>query len=52
MVHGADPGRFVFLERMELGGSGPTVAVKDSIDIAGFPTRMGRLPDRRQDEPA
>ena len=41
MVHGADPGRFVFLERMELGGSAPTVAVKDSIDIAGFPTRMG-----------
>jgi amidase len=26
---------------MGLGGSGPTVAVKDSIDIAGFPTRMG-----------
>jgi amidase len=26
---------------MELGGSGPTVAVKDSIDIAGFATRMG-----------
>jgi amidase len=25
---------------MELGGSGPRVGVKDSIDIAGFPTRM------------
>jgi len=41
MVHGADPGQFVFVQTMELGGRGPTVAVKDSIDIAGFPTRMG-----------
>jgi len=32
---------FVFVERFELGGSGPRVGVKDSIDIAGFPTRMG-----------
>lgn len=32
---------FIFVERMELGGSGPRVGVKDSIDIAGFPTRMG-----------
>ena len=31
---------FIFVERMELGGSGPRVGVKDSIDIAGFPTRM------------
>jgi amidase len=34
---------FVFVERMELGGSGPRVGVKDSIDIAGFPTRMGSV---------
>jgi amidase len=32
---------FVFVERMELGGVGPRVGVKDSIDIAGFATRMG-----------
>ena len=32
---------FVFVERIELGGTGPRVAVKDSIDVAGFPTRMG-----------
>jgi amidase len=37
----ASPGDFVFVERMELGGVGPRVAVKDSIDIAGFATRMG-----------
>jgi amidase len=30
----------IFVERMELGGSGPSVGVKDSIDIAGFPTRL------------
>lgn len=35
------PTDFVFVETMELGGSGPRVGVKDSIDIAGFPTRMG-----------
>jgi Asp-tRNA(Asn)/Glu-tRNA(Gln) amidotransferase A subunit family amidase len=28
---------FIFVERMELGGSGPRVGVKDSIDIAGHP---------------
>ena len=32
---------FVFVERLELGGSGPAVAVKDSIDIEGFVTRLG-----------
>jgi amidase len=32
---------FVFVERLDLGGSGSRVAVKDSIDIAGSPTRMG-----------
>jgi amidase len=37
----AVPGEFIFLQRMELGGSGPTVAVKDSIDIANFPTTLG-----------
>ena len=31
---------FIFVERLELGGSGPRVGVKDSIDIAGSPTRM------------
>ena len=31
---------FIFVERMELGRGGPRVGVKDSIDIAGFPTRM------------
>ena len=30
----------IFLERLELGGDGPRVGVKDSIDIAGFATRM------------
>jgi hypothetical protein len=33
--------QFVFVERMELGGVGLRVGVKDSIDIAGFATRMG-----------
>jgi amidase len=40
MPRGADRGEFVFLKRLELGGSGPTVAVKDSIDVAGVPTSM------------
>ncbi|HYL00875.1 MAG TPA: amidase [Steroidobacteraceae bacterium] len=31
----------VFVERMALGGDGARVGVKDSIDVAGFPTRMG-----------
>lgn len=31
----------IFVESMALGGDGPRVGVKDSIDIAGFPTRMG-----------
>src|ERR1019366_8897632 len=30
-----------FVLRLELGGEGPRVAVKDSIDIAGYPTRAG-----------
>jgi amidase len=46
-VHPGAPARaaaatdFIFVERMDLGGSGPRVGVKDSIDIAGFPTRLG-----------
>jgi len=32
---------FVFVERCALGRSGPRVGVKDSIDIAGLPTRLG-----------
>ena len=31
----------VFVERMALGGGGLRAGIKDSIDIAGFPTRMG-----------
>jgi amidase len=31
----------IFTEQLSLGGDGPTVAVKDTIDIAGFPTRAG-----------
>jgi amidase len=30
----------IFVEPMALGGDGPRVGVKDSIDIAGFATRM------------
>jgi amidase len=30
-----------FVQRMELGGEGLRVGVKDSIDIAGYPTRAG-----------
>lgn len=30
----------IFVERLELGGAGLRVGVKDSIDIAGFATRM------------
>ncbi len=41
MTGGARAGEFVFLQSMQLGGPGPTVAVKDSIDIAGFATTMG-----------
>jgi amidase len=31
----------IIVEALDLGGSGPTVAVKDCIDIKGFPTRGG-----------
>lgn len=31
----------VLVEKLNLGGDGPTVAIKDTIDIAGVPTRAG-----------
>ncbi len=31
----------IFVQRLDLGGAGPRVAVKDTIDIAGYPTRAG-----------
>jgi amidase len=31
---------FIFVQKIELGGDGPRVGVKDSIDIEGMPTRM------------
>jgi len=31
----------VFVQTFALGGAGPTVGIKDSIDIAGYPTRAG-----------
>lgn len=31
----------IFVEQFRLGSGGPTVAVKDCIDIAGWPTRAG-----------
>ncbi len=31
----------VFVERLDLGGNGPRVGIKDSIDVAGSPTRAG-----------
>ncbi|MCY1357174.1 Glutamyl-tRNA(Gln) amidotransferase subunit A [compost metagenome] len=31
----------VFVSEFQLGGAGPRVAVKDTIDIAGLPTRCG-----------
>jgi amidase len=37
----SDAAEFVFVERLELGGNGLHVGVKDSIDIAGLATRMG-----------
>jgi amidase len=40
-VNSAVPTDFIFVERMELGGSGPRVGIKDSIDIAGSATRLG-----------
>lgn len=38
---GSSPGDAIFVERIELGGDGPRVGVKDSIDIQGFATRLG-----------
>jgi amidase len=31
---------FIFVQKMDLGGDGLRVGVKDSIDIEGFPTRL------------
>lgn len=31
----------LWVQELDIGGDGPTVAVKDTIDIAGFPTRAG-----------
>ncbi|WP_281822721.1 amidase [Sphingobium sp. BS19] len=31
----------IFIEQFRLGGDGPRVAIKDCIDIAGWPTRAG-----------
>jgi amidase len=33
--------RAVFVQRFELGGNGPRVGIKDSIDVAGYPTWAG-----------
>ena len=32
-----------FLHRFKRGGDGPTIVIKDSIDVAGYPTGMGSL---------
>lgn len=29
------------VQQLDIGGDGPTVAIKDTIDIAGYPTRAG-----------
>ncbi len=41
-AEGAEDGaaQAVFVRRFELGGDGPRVAIKDSIDVQGHPTRM------------
>src|SRR5580700_6083389 len=31
----------IFVQPLQLGGDGPRVGIKDSIDVAGFATRMG-----------
>ena len=38
---GDAPSAAVFVRRLQLGGDGPRVAIKDSIDIAGHPTQCG-----------
>ncbi|MDB6083679.1 MAG: amidase, partial [Gammaproteobacteria bacterium] len=38
---GAAAGDAVFVQFLQLGGDGPRVGVKDSIDIAGYPTQAG-----------
>ena len=39
-AHAGGASDFVFVERIELGGSGLRAGVKDSIDVAGFATRL------------
>lgn len=36
-----------FISEFLLGGNGKRVAIKDSIDIAGHPTRSGSRADRK-----
>ena len=31
----------IFVRTLDLGGAGPSVAIKDSIDVAGVPTQAG-----------
>ncbi len=31
----------MFVKTLNLGGAGPAVAIKDSIDVAGVPTQAG-----------
>ena len=31
----------IFVKALNLGGQGPSVAIKDSIDVAGVPTQAG-----------
>jgi amidase len=38
---GAACAEFIFVDRTQLGGEGPRVGIKDSIDVAGVPTRLG-----------
>jgi amidase len=33
----------IFVQRLDMGGDGPSVAIKDVIDVAGAPTRCGSL---------
>jgi len=41
IVPGTDNAHNALVARFHLGGSGPTVAIKDCIDIQGMPTRGG-----------
>ncbi len=41
MAAGAAGTDSIFVDRTQLGGEGPRVGIKDSIDVAGVPTRLG-----------